>query len=131
MYKVPESSKAFGTTYPVSIDFDSKGNVYFVGIRSPVLWFGNVTQMKNDTSNGISKIPIPTSAFKGIEEGLGNSTGTFSQESFPMQDIHTGKRVSFIFTPAINLKPGEYMLMLGARNNEVGMLKAIKVHIIS
>ena len=384
IYKVPESSKAFGTTYPVSIDFNSKGNVYFVGIRSPALWFGNVTEMKNDTSNGITKIPIPTNAFKGIdpdvvstgsiavdnkknvvwismlsfpskgeilrynitsktfdtfnmpsglnspvgiavdnndnlwatnhatdiffmlnatngrittyatsraspliyglnnvnsvpegaytlpywietgsdgslwfnehegnkiarfepsndslyeywiptqdrlwgncppnsqtcgianalqfstgqngqtwftewsenkigslatnykqlpfsvsvlpqeltikggqtvgvkvnvsattmrlfqnhsdstvemlvsgtfteEGGLGNSTGTFSQESFPMQDLERGKQVSFIFTPATNLRPGEYMLMLGAQNNEVGMLKAIKVHII-
>jgi virginiamycin B lyase len=384
MYKVPENSKEFGTTYPISIDFDSKGNVYFVGIRSPVLWFGNVTQMKNDTSNGISKIPIPTSAFKGIdpdlistgsiavdnsrkvvwismlsfhskgeilrynitskgfdtfampsglnspvgvvvdnnhnlwvtdhatsmffvlnatngrittyatsraspliygvndtnnvpegaytlpywiekasdgsvwfnehegnkiarfepsngtlyeywiptqdrqwgncppnsqtcgianalqfshgqngqtwftewsenkigrlanykqlpfslsvfpqdltvkrghavdikvnvsaatsgpsqdqsnstvemlasgtftaEGGLGNSTGTFSQESFPIQGIHTGKQISFIFTPAANIKPGKYTLMLGAQNNEVGILKAIKVHVIS
>jgi virginiamycin B lyase len=383
MYKVPENSKEFGTTYPISIDFDSKGNVYFVGIRSPVLWFGNVTQMKNDTSNGISKIPIPTSAFKGIDPdlistgsisvdnnrnvvwismlsfpskgeilrynitskafdtfampsglnspvgvavdnnhnlwvtnhatnmffilnatngrittystsraspliygvnntnnvpegaytlpywiekgsdgsvwfnehegnkiarfepsngtlyeywiptqdrqwgncppnsqtcgianalqfstgqngqtwftewsenkigrlgtnykqlpfsvsvfpqeltitrgravdikvnvsaatmsqnhsnstvemivsgtftpggGLGNSTGTFSQQSFPIQGIHTGKQISFIFTPATNLKPGEYTLMLGAENNEVGILKAIKVHVVS
>jgi virginiamycin B lyase len=385
MFKVPEKSNAFGTTYPISIDFDSKGNVYFVGIRSPVLWFGNVTQMKNDTSNGISKIPIPTNAFKGIDPdlistgsiavdnkrnvvwismlsfpskgeilrynitsktfdtfnmpsglsspvgiavdnndnlwatdhatnmffmlnatngsfttyatsraspriygvddmhsvpegaytlpywiekgfdgslwfnehegnkiarfdplnkalyeywiptqnrlwgncppnsqtcgianalqfssgqngqtwftewsenkigslrtnykqlpfsvsvlpqeltlkrgqtaevkvnvsaattrlsqnhsnltiemvvsgtftpngGLGNSTGTFSQESFTMQDINTGKQVSFIFNPATNLKPGEYMLMIGAQNNEVGMLRAVKVHVIS
>ncbi|HYA84287.1 MAG TPA: hypothetical protein VEH06_12680 [Candidatus Bathyarchaeia archaeon] len=384
IYKVPEKSEAFGTTYPISIDFDSKGNVYFVGIRSPILWFGNVTQMKNDTSNGISKIPIPTSAFKGIDPdlistgsiavdnnrnvvwismlsfpskgeilrynitsktfdsfnmpsglnspvgtavdnnhnlwvtnhatdtvfmvnatngrittyatsraspliygvndinsvpeeaytlpywiekgsdgsiwfnehegnkiarfepsngtlyeywiptqdrqwgncppnsqtcgianalqlsnaqngqtwftewsenkigsltnykqlpfsvsvlpqeltvkkgqvvvikvnvsattsrlsqtpsnstvkmvvsgtftpygGLGNSTGSFSQESFRMQDLQPGKQVSFIFTPAINLKPGEYMLMLGAQNNEVGMLKSVKVHVIS
>jgi virginiamycin B lyase len=384
MYKVPESSKTFGTTYPVSIDFDSKGNVYFVGIRSPALWFGNVTEMKNNTSKGITKIPIPTNAFKGIdpdlistgsiavdnkknvvwismlsfpskgeilryniisktfdtfkmpsglnspvgvavdnndnlwatdhatdiffmlnatngktttyatsraspliygvnninsvpegaytlpywiekgsdgslwfnehegnkiarfvpsidtlyeywiptqdrlwgncppssktcgianalqfstgqngqtwftewsenkigslgtnykqlpfsvsispqeltikggqpaeikvnisatttrfsqshsnstvemlasgtftqEGSLGNSTGTFSQESFPMQDLQRGKQVSFIFTPATNLRPGEYMLMLGAQNNEVGILKAIKVHII-
>ncbi|MGC1928769.1 MAG: hypothetical protein WA667_07315 [Candidatus Nitrosopolaris sp.] len=385
MYKVPENSKSFGTTYPVSIDFDSKGNVYFVGIRSPALWFGNVTEMKNNTSNGITKIPIPTIGFKGIdpdlistgsiavdnrrnvvwismlsfpskgeilrynitsktfdtfnmpprlnspvgvaidnndnlwvtnhatnmffmlnasngkittyatskaspliygvndmnsvpqgaytlpywiekgsggslwfnehegnkiarfessngtlyeywiptqdrlwgncppnsqtcgianalqfstgqngqtwftewsankigslgtnykqlpfsvsvlpheltikrgqpveikvnvsavttrlsqnhsdstiemlasgtftqEGGLGNSTGTFSQESFPIQDIHTGKQVSFIFTSATNLKPGEYMLMLGAQNNELGMLKAVKVNVIS
>ena len=62
---------------------------------------------------------------------LGNSTGSFSQESFPMPDIHTVKQVSFIFTPATNLKPGEYILMLGAQNNEVGMLKAVKVHVIS
>jgi virginiamycin B lyase len=385
MYKVPEMSKEFGTAYPVSIDFDSKGNVYFVGIRIPALWFGNTTEMKNGTSNGISKIPIPTGGFKGIDPdlistgsiavdnkrnvvwismlsfpskgevlrynitsktfdtfnmpaglsspvgvavddngnpwitdhatsmffmlnasdgrittyatsraspliygvndtnnvpegaytlpywiekgsdgsvwfnehegnkiarfepsngtlyeywiptqdrlwgncppnsrtcgianalqfsngqngqtwftewsenkigklgpnykqlpfsvsvfpqeltierghavdikvnvsaattgmsqdhsnsagemlasstftpwgGLGNSTGTFSQESFPIQGIHTGKQISFIFTPATNLKPGEYTLMLGAQNNEVGTLKAIKVRVIS
>jgi virginiamycin B lyase len=80
IYKVPEKSKAFGTTYPVSIDFDPKGNVYFVGIRSPVLWFGNVTQMKNDTSNGISKIPIPTSVFKGIDPDL-ISTGSIAADN--------------------------------------------------
>lgn len=77
IYKVPEKSNTFGTTYPVSIDFDSKGNVYFVGIRSPVLWFGNVTQMKNDTSNGIAKIPIPTNAFRGIDTDL-ISTGSIA-----------------------------------------------------
>ena len=36
MYKIPERSSAFGTISPVSLDFDSKGNVYFVGIHSPV-----------------------------------------------------------------------------------------------
>ena len=36
-YKVPKMSDVFGTTYPVSIDFDLKGNIYFVGIRSTSL----------------------------------------------------------------------------------------------
>jgi virginiamycin B lyase len=96
MYKVPEESKAFGTTYPISIDFDSKGNVYFVGIRSPTLWLGNVTEMKNGTSNGISKIPIPTIGFKGVDPDL-VSTGSsivdnkrnvvwISMLSFPTKD---------------------------------------------
>src|SRR5215467_12046854 len=67
MYKIPEKSPAFGTISPVSLDFDSKGNVYFVGIHSPVLWFGNVTQMKNNTSDGIRKIPMPLGSFKGID----------------------------------------------------------------
>ena len=44
MYKIPERSSTFGTISPVSLDFDSKGNVYFVGIHSRVLWFGNVTK---------------------------------------------------------------------------------------
>jgi virginiamycin B lyase len=80
MFKVPEMSKVFGTSYPVSIGFDSKGNVYFVGIRSPVLWFGNVTQMKNNTSNGIAKIPMPTHAFKGIDPDL-ISTGSLAVDN--------------------------------------------------
>jgi virginiamycin B lyase len=67
MYKVPEKSRAFGTISPVSLDFDSKGNVYFVGMHSPVLWLGNITQMKNGTSNGITKIAIPTDGFKGVD----------------------------------------------------------------
>src|SRR6201998_3287086 len=67
MYKIPEKSRAFGTISPVSLDFDSKGNVYFVGIHSPVLWLGNVTQMKNNTSDGIRKIPMPVGSFKDID----------------------------------------------------------------
>jgi virginiamycin B lyase len=67
MYKIPERSSAFGTISPVSLDFDSKGNVCFVGIHSPVLWFGNVTQMKNNTSDGIRKIPMPLDGFKGVD----------------------------------------------------------------
>jgi virginiamycin B lyase len=67
MYKIPERSSTFGTISPVSLDFDSKGNVYFVGIHSSVLWFGNITQMKNNTSDGITKIPMPMNSFKGID----------------------------------------------------------------
>ena len=67
MYKIPERLQAFGTISPVSLDFDSKGNLYFVGIHSPVLWFGNVAQMKNNTSDGITNIPLPMNSFKGID----------------------------------------------------------------
>jgi virginiamycin B lyase len=67
MYKIPEKSSASGTISPVSLDFDSKGDLYFVGIHSPVLWFGNVTQMKNSTSYGIRKIPMPVGSFKDID----------------------------------------------------------------
>jgi virginiamycin B lyase len=67
MYKIPGRSSAFGTISPVSLDFDSKGNLYFVGIHSPDLWFGNVTQMKNNTSDGIGKIPMPIGSFKDID----------------------------------------------------------------
>ena len=77
MYKVPENSSSFGTTYPVSVDFDNNGNVYFVGIRSSVLWIGNLTKLRNGTSEGLSKIPIPVSGFRGIEPDL-ISTGSLA-----------------------------------------------------
>jgi uncharacterized membrane protein len=61
--------------------------------------------------------------------GLGNSTGIFSQQSFSLAPMHS-KEVSFIFTPASDLGAGEYTLMLGAQNDEVTVLKAVKVHIL-
>lgn len=80
MYKVPENSSSFGTTYPVSVDFDNNGSVYFVGIRSPTLWIGNLTKLRNNTSEGISKIPIPVSGFKGIDRDL-LSTGSLAVDN--------------------------------------------------
>lgn len=70
MFPVPSNSSTFGTSYPVSIDFDSTGNIYFVGIRTPSLYIGNISQMKNGTSSGISVIDLPTDEFKGIEPEL-------------------------------------------------------------
>jgi len=75
MYKVPTAPKAFDTTYPVSLDFDLNGNIYFVGIRSTSLWFGEVAKMRNGTSNGISAIPMPVDKFSGIDPTL-ISTGS-------------------------------------------------------
>ena len=67
MYKIPEKSPIFGSITPVSLDFDSKANMYFVGMHSPVLWLGNVVRMKNNTSDGITRIPMPLNGFKGID----------------------------------------------------------------
>lgn len=72
---VPESSETFGTTYPVSMELDNNSKVYFVGIRSPSIWIGNISQMKNDTSDGIERIQIPLDSFKGIDPDL-ISTGS-------------------------------------------------------
>ena len=77
MYKVPTAPKAFDTTYPVSLDFDLNGNIYFVGIRSTSLWFGEVAKMRNGTSNGISAIPMPVDKFSGIDPTL-ISTGSLA-----------------------------------------------------
>jgi virginiamycin B lyase len=80
MYKVPTTPKAFDTTYPVSLDFDLNGNIYFVGIRSTSLWFGEVAKMRNGTSNGISAIPMPVDKFSGIDPTL-ISTGSLAVDN--------------------------------------------------
>ena len=60
---------------------------------------------------------------------LGNSTGSFSEQSFSLEPMHT-KEVSFIFTPATDLGLGEYTLMLGAQNDAITVMKAVKVHFL-
>lgn len=74
-YKIPARSESFGSIYPVSIDFDAIGNLYFVGIRSPSLWFGNTSEMSNNTSKGLTEIPLPLQGFEGIDRDL-ISTGS-------------------------------------------------------
>ena len=60
---------------------------------------------------------------------LGNSTGSFSEQSFSLEPMST-KEISFIFTPAPNLGRGDYTLMLGAQNDAITIMKAVKVHIL-
>ena len=78
MFPVPEKPEAFGTTYPVSMEIDNNGSsVYFVGIRSPSIWIGNISQMRNGTADGIERIEIPLDSFKGIDPDL-VSTGSLA-----------------------------------------------------
>jgi virginiamycin B lyase len=74
-YEIPARSESFGSIYPVSLDFDAIGNLYFAGIRSSTLWFGNTTEMSNNTSQGITEIPLPLQGFEGIDRDL-ISTGS-------------------------------------------------------
>jgi virginiamycin B lyase len=80
IFKIPATSESFGSIYPVSLDFDSNGNIYFVGIRSPSLWFGNTTEMSNNTYNGITEIPLPLQGFKGVDRDL-ISTGSIAVDN--------------------------------------------------
>ena len=59
----------------------------------------------------------------------GNSTGSFSQEGFSTTAGGKSKQVSFTFKPSMNLKPGQYVLMIGAENEAVTYLRAIKVNL--
>ena len=76
IFAVPEKPEAFGTTYPVSMEIDKNGsNIYFVGIRSPSIWIGNISLMKNGTAEGIERVGIPLDSFAGIDPDL-VSTGS-------------------------------------------------------
>ena len=69
-FKIPESNLSFGTIYPVSIDFDNNGHIFFAGIRTQSLFVGNLSLMKSDTSDGIAKIPLPIEDFKDFDPSL-------------------------------------------------------------
>jgi virginiamycin B lyase len=69
-YNIPGESESFGTTYPISIEFDPNNAniIYFVGTYFPSIWIADITEMKNGTSKGISQIHIPIEeGFKGID----------------------------------------------------------------
>jgi len=68
MFKVPAK-------YPSTMDFDSNGNLYFIGINSPALFFGNISEMRNGTSEGIREIPMPLGGFAGISPDLVTAGG--------------------------------------------------------
>jgi streptogramin lyase len=71
MYKIPGRSASFGTIYPISLEFDSKGNrILFAGTYSHSIWIGDTSKMRNGTSEGISQVPIPIdniTTFNGID----------------------------------------------------------------
>jgi virginiamycin B lyase len=60
---------------------------------------------------------------------LGNSTGSFSQEGFSINAGGKSKQILFTFKPSLDLKPGQYVLMIGAENEAVTFLRAIKVNL--
>jgi hypothetical protein len=60
---------------------------------------------------------------------LGNSTGFFSQEGFSINAGGKSKQVSFTFKPSLGLKPGQYVLMIGAEDEAVTSLRVIEVNL--
>ena len=122
-FNIPGISESFGTTYPVSLDFDSSGNIYFVGIRSTSLWFGNIKEMKNGTSDGISQIPIPLQGFAGIDPDL-ISTGSLvvdeNNNSVWLSMLAFAKK-GLIFKYDINSKTFEVFNLPPDLNSPVGI----------
>ncbi|MDQ3967719.1 MAG: hypothetical protein M3275_04900 [Thermoproteota archaeon] len=68
MFRVPAK-------YPSMMDFDSNGNLYFIGINSQALFFGNVSKMENATSEGFREISLPLDGFAGINLDLVTAGG--------------------------------------------------------
>ncbi len=68
MFKVPAK-------YPSLIDFDLNGNLYFIGINSQALYFGDISKMRNATSEGFREISLPLEGFAGISLDLVTSGG--------------------------------------------------------
>ena len=68
MFKVPAK-------YPSTMDFDSNGNLYVIGINSQSLFFGNVSSFQNGTSMGFREIALPLEGFSGINPNLITSGG--------------------------------------------------------
>jgi virginiamycin B lyase len=60
---------------------------------------------------------------------LGNSTGIFSEQSVSVPSGNA-KEISFTFTAADDLEQGQYIMMLGAGNDEVSYMKAVRVNIL-
>ncbi len=80
IWRFNQSTEAFDifkvpAKYPSIIDFDSNGNLYFIGINSQALFFGNVSKIQNATSEGFREIPLPLEGFAGISLGLVTSGG--------------------------------------------------------
>jgi virginiamycin B lyase len=68
MFKAPAK-------YPSMMDFDSNGNLYTIGINSQSLFFGNVSALRNGTSEGFREIALPLEGFSGISPNLITSGG--------------------------------------------------------
>jgi virginiamycin B lyase len=104
-FPVPERPSGFGTIYPVSIVLNDD-EIYFAGIRSKSLWFANVSDLKNNSSEGISNISLPLSSFKGIDPDL-VSTGSI--------EIDRDRNVLWISMLAFGLKGQLFKFDLSSR----------------
>jgi virginiamycin B lyase len=61
---------------------------------------------------------------------IGNSTGYFEQPSSISMEGGEEQEVSFEFMPSTDLESGDYTLMIGAENNSISYLRAVKIKII-
>ncbi len=90
-----------------------------------------VKAASNLPSSAISNLRMVASGTFTSSGYIGNSTGHFIEQP-SLTSIEEGKEqeVSFEFIPSVDLPLGSYTLMIGAENNSISYLKAIKIEII-
>jgi virginiamycin B lyase len=81
-------------------------------------------------SSSLNNIRMVASSTFTSSGDIGNSTGHFAEQS-SLISMEEGEEheVSFEFIPSADLKPGEYTLMIGAENDSISYLKAVKLEI--
>jgi virginiamycin B lyase len=90
---------------------------------------GDSAQIKIDiNAKGAFNGSMVASGTFTVNGGLGNSTGIFSEQNISLQPGGS-KQVSFVFTPASDVAPGRYTVLLGAQDDEVSVLKAVSVNV--
>ena len=85
MHKIPGQSESFGTTYPItinivtneSVDTDSEEeedddddikSIFFIGTFVPSLWYAEINDLRNGTTEGIHEVKLPIEySFKNID----------------------------------------------------------------
>ena len=77
-----------------------------------------------------NKIRLVASGTFTSSGDIGKSTGYFEQPSSISMEEGEEQEVSFEFIPSTDLEPGDYTLMIGAENNSISYLRAVKIKII-
>ena len=75
---------------------------------------------------------IASSTFTSTGD-FGNSTASFSKKWLSIDtesDNNSNHDVSFTFTPSMDLKPGQYTMMIGAEDDAISYQRAIKLRIV-
>jgi virginiamycin B lyase len=90
--------------------------------------------IKSESDSSLSsfnnKIRLVASGTFTSSGDIGNSTGYFEQPSSISMEEGEEQEVSFEFIPSTDLEPGDYTLMIGAENNSISYLRAVKIKII-
>ena len=90
--------------------------------------------IKSESDSSLSsfdnKIRLVASGTFTSSGDIGNSTGYFEQPSSISMEEGEEQEVSFEFIPSTDLEPRDYTLMIGAENNSISYLRAVKIKII-